>query len=66
VSFFKRHPRFWIAIWTVFGFGGLMMSYSALFDHGLEITLLIKGLMGLALAGMMISYLLPEVRKPNA
>ena len=66
MSFFKRHPKFWIAIWSVFGLGGLVMTFNGLFDHGLNAALIVRGVVGVALAGMMIGYLLPEVWKTNA
>ncbi len=66
MNFFKRHPRFWLAVWTVFGLGGLVMAYNAVFDHGFDAALLFRGLIGTAVGGLMISYLLPVIRNSNA
>ena len=66
MSFFKKHPRFWIAIWGVFGFGGLAMIAEAALGPGMNLALIFKGLVGVAVAGMMIRYLVPELRKQNA
>ncbi len=66
MNFFKKHPRFWIVVWSLFGLGGLGLAYNSVFDNGFDAYLLIKGFLGFALAGMMISYLLPEVRNSNA
>ena len=66
MSFFKRHPRFWITIWAVFGLGGLVMAANAVFGAGFDAALLVKGLIGAAVSGIMVSYLLPELRSTNA
>jgi hypothetical protein len=66
VSFFKRHPRTWTAVWALFGFGGLIMTYNSFFDDGFNGNLLLEGVISIALAAMMIGYLLPELRKTNA
>ena len=66
MSFFKRYPRLWITVWAVFGFGGLIIAWRAIFQHGVDVPLLARGLIGLAVAGTMISYLLPELRKTDA
>ena len=66
MSFFKKHPRIWIAIWGVFGLGGLAMVAEATFGPSINLALILKGLVGAAIAGMMIRYLVPELRKPNA
>ena len=66
MNFFKRHPKFWIACWTVFGFGGLVMTANAIFGQGFDPELLVKGLIGIAVAGMMIGYLITELRTRNA
>jgi uncharacterized membrane protein YccC len=66
VSFFKRYPKFWITYWTVFGFGGLVMTANAIFGQVFDPERLVKGLIGIAVAGMMIGYLIPELRIRNA
>ena len=66
MTFFKRHPKLWIAVWSVFGLGGLLMAGDAIFGDNFDLQLLVKGLIGTALAGMMIGYLLPELRNNHA
>ena len=55
-----------MSIWAVFGFGGLVMAANAVLGGSFDPTLLVRGLIGAAVGGMMIGYLLPELRKTNA
>jgi hypothetical protein len=48
------------------GAGVLVMSSNAVFSDPFDLKLLLRGAVWVALAGMMIGYLLPVVRKKNA
>ncbi len=66
MSFFKRHPRLWLAVWVLFGLDSLILMINAVFNNGFGTVLFVKGLIGIALAGTMIAYLLPKLRTENA
>lgn len=66
MSFFRRHPRFWIAVWAAFGLGGLVMVFRSVSGGGFDVLLLVKAFVAVALALTMIVSLIPDIRNPNA
>ena len=61
-----RYPKVWIVIWSIFGFGGLVMAFGAISSNGFDATLLAKGVIGIAVALIMIGYITKGVRAKNA
>ena len=66
MSFFMRFPRVWIVIWSIFGLGSLVMAFDAISSSGVDATRLTKGLIGIAVALIMIGYITKGVRTKNA